>query len=64
MICERCGGQMGVEKDLWGKYLFCLQCGWVKELNISERLELVPESKLDNFYHRTQKEGIQGDVVC
>lgn len=29
--CPRCNGDVNVERDWYGGYESCLQCGWVKD---------------------------------
>ena len=31
--CIRCGGDVTARKDLYGEYIFCLQCGWSKDIS-------------------------------
>ncbi len=37
--CPRCGGDLLLEQDAYGKYMACLQCGG--SVDIDERRELV-----------------------
>ncbi|MDP2661310.1 MAG: hypothetical protein Q8R28_11345 [Dehalococcoidia bacterium] len=30
--CPRCNGELCLDKDRYGPYIFCLQCGWQKGL--------------------------------
>ncbi len=29
--CPRCGGDVNVERDWYGEYESCLQCGWSRD---------------------------------
>jgi hypothetical protein len=31
-ICPKCGGNLGIESDCYGKYLSCIQCGYEKDI--------------------------------
>ena len=33
--CHRCGGDVFIERDEYGWYQECLQCGWRDELTVS-----------------------------
>jgi hypothetical protein len=35
--CKRCGGDMSYERDIYGRFLQCLQCSYLEDLP-SERL--------------------------
>jgi len=35
--CPKCGGDLYVEEDYYGKYIACLQCGMIKDLNITKK---------------------------
>jgi DNA-directed RNA polymerase subunit M/transcription elongation factor TFIIS len=30
--CPRCGGQLYIDKDFWGKFMVCIQCGYEKDI--------------------------------
>lgn len=38
--CQKCGGDLFVETDLYGTYLKCLQCGYTRDLT-QENLDLI-----------------------
>ncbi len=38
--CPRCHGDLFLAKDIFGKYLSCLQCGYLKDLAEAEVAEL------------------------
>ena len=31
--CSRCTGLVVLDYDAWGAFVFCLQCGWLKDLD-------------------------------
>ena len=33
-VCPRCRGDLLLAEDIFGKYLSCLQCGYLLDLNI------------------------------
>jgi DNA-directed RNA polymerase subunit M/transcription elongation factor TFIIS len=35
--CKRCGGDMGYERDIYGRFLQCLQCSYLEDIS-SEQL--------------------------
>ena len=43
--CPRCGGDMFIEKDLYGWYERCLQCGYCGELKGLDELGQSPARK-------------------
>ena len=36
--CPRCGGDVSENRDLYGSYEQCIQCGYMKDLSNSEQL--------------------------
>ena len=30
--CPKCGGDLSLAQDIFGKYLSCLQCGYLKDI--------------------------------
>ena len=34
--CEKCHGDLYLEKDMYGSFLECIQCGSVKDVAVSE----------------------------
>ncbi|MFH1141299.1 MAG: hypothetical protein V1724_06515 [Chloroflexota bacterium] len=30
--CPRCQGDLANDRDRYGVYLYCLQCGWLKDV--------------------------------
>lgn len=47
--CPRCNGDVNLERDWYGEYASCLQCGWSKDSTndpLSESLRL----KLDKLH--------------
>ena len=43
--CPRCGGDMFIDKDLYGWYEKCLQCGCCCELNDLDEFRYNPSKK-------------------
>ena len=41
--CERCGGDIYLNGDMYGTFATCLQCGWTKDLAPGPLLELFEE---------------------
>ena len=42
-FCPRCRGDLYLTEDIFGKYLSCLQCGYLKDLVMTEdRSTLLP----------------------
>ena len=37
--CPKCHGDLSLQKDQYGRYLSCLQCGYLKELPEVSRYE-------------------------
>ncbi len=36
-VCPRCRGDLYLKEDVFGKYLSCLQCGYVREIGTVDR---------------------------
>ena len=49
--CPKCHGDLYLERDQYGRYLSCLQCGYMMEL-----LEKLPENRLSKQPPRTPAE--------
>jgi ribosomal protein S27AE len=60
-ICPRCGGSLFLERDEYDQHLYCLQCGFRKELKvISKARNTTDEDKreiLPSAILKSQKEG-------
>jgi hypothetical protein len=39
--CKKCGGDLHVEEDKFGKYVQCLQCGFLLDLSNEIKIEKV-----------------------
>ena len=52
--CPKCHGDLYLEKDQYGRFLSCLQCGYLMEL-----LEKLPEISLSEQSRRTPAEAEQ-----
>jgi len=42
--CPRCHGDLRVESDIYGRYIACMQCGYI--LNQAEETKLMVEGTL------------------
>jgi hypothetical protein len=42
-VCPRCRGDVCLREDIFGKYLSCLQCGYLRDLEV-----LYPPSKRED----------------
>ncbi len=31
--CIRCGGDVKIDRDMYGKFMSCLQCGWSRDIS-------------------------------
>ncbi|HLF05168.1 MAG TPA: hypothetical protein VI855_08125 [Dehalococcoidia bacterium] len=40
--CPKCGGDINVAEDIFGKYLNCLQCGYLKDLPAEPKVRRQP----------------------
>ena len=45
--CPRCHGDLHVNTDMYGAYVKCLQCGYMKDLEGKSRVPLSPSAKAD-----------------
>jgi len=52
--CPKCHGDLYLERDQYGRYMSCLQCGYLMEL-----LEKLPEISLSEQSRRTPAEAEQ-----
>ena len=43
--CQKCGGDVFIEKDAYGWYQECLQCGWRDELTVPVKTAGQPATK-------------------
>ncbi len=41
--CPRCGGDLHANRDMYGSYTQCLQCGYMKDLDDPSRLSKLLE---------------------
>ncbi len=42
--CLRCRGDLRIESDIYGRYIECMQCGYI--LNVDEETKLMMEETL------------------
>ena len=35
--CPKCNGDLELQQDSYGKYLTCLQCGWLRDIPAEKR---------------------------
>ncbi len=48
-MCPRCNGDIGVRSDQYGKYVYCLQCGYTADIVKTTPIEAVsPPGLRDN----------------
>jgi DNA-directed RNA polymerase subunit M/transcription elongation factor TFIIS len=38
--CPKCHGDLYLSKDMYGKYLTCLQCGYLKDLTAQPEIAM------------------------
>ena len=38
-LCPRCNGDVGIGSDQFGKYAYCLQCGFMTDLGRTKSME-------------------------
>ncbi len=59
--CPRCRGDLVFDRDIFGMYLRCLQCGWVLDLNwahkFQDRIERVLEKKCEASAEKAGNKG-------
>ncbi len=56
--CPKCHGDLYLEKDQYGRYLSCLQCGYLMEL-LEKVPEELPKISLSEQSRRTPTEAEQ-----
>jgi hypothetical protein len=39
--CPKCKGDLYLNRDMYGKYLNCFQCGYLKDLTSEEEISLL-----------------------
>ena len=49
--CKRCGGDLSLERDKYGAYVECIQCGAV--LNVSEMISRDTKAKSEHQERKT-----------
>ena len=49
--CKRCGGDLSLERDKYGAYIECIQCGSV--LNVSEMISRDIKAKSEHQESKT-----------
>ena len=60
MSCPRCSGTMREQSDIFGSYVSCYQCGYLKDLQIVESLANV---NLKEFNERTEAPSIPNKAI-
>lgn len=46
--CPRCRGDIYVDRDSYGSFLHCMQCGYIKDLEESSKIRVrvnIPQTK-------------------
>ncbi len=36
--CPRCGGDLYISRDMYGEYQGCIQCGYMKDLDVRPKV--------------------------
>ena len=44
--CPRCNGDVGIASDQYGRYMHCLQCGYMKDIEHISQAKLIPLSAI------------------
>jgi|AP95_1055475.scaffolds.fasta_scaffold143456_2 hypothetical protein len=50
MKCPKCGGRVCYEYDIHGHYVYCMNCGWARDLDLSGNY-LIPTTKFSKGGH-------------
>jgi len=40
--CPKCGGDLSDDRDKYGKFIRCLQCGYMKDIVANETISMDP----------------------
>ncbi len=40
--CPRCDGDMSVDRDIWGWYTLCIQCGYLLDMAMKRPRDVKP----------------------
>ena len=40
--CPRCKGDVGIVSDQYGRYVHCLQCGYMKDIGYINHVKFIP----------------------
>src|ERR671915_470302 len=46
--CPRCSGAISIQGDRYGPYLYCLMCGWQKDLTPGPSLPKTPDRPIED----------------
>ena len=50
-LCPKCQGDVCLKEDIFGKFLSCLQCGYLKDVELAyKRLRERPDVRIDQEY--------------
>ena len=50
-VCPKCQGDLCLKEDIFGKFLSCLQCGYLRDVKLSyQRPRKVPAVRIDQEY--------------
>ena len=50
-VCPKCQGDLYLKEDIFGKFLSCLQCGYLRDVELAhQRPSKVPEIRIEQEY--------------
>ena len=50
-VCPKCQGDLYLKEDIFGKFLSCLQCGYLRDVELShQRSRKAPAVRIDQEY--------------
>ena len=50
-VCPRCQGDLYLKEDIFGRYLSCLQCGYLRDVvAIKPRADSEPDVRIEEEY--------------
>ena len=50
-VCPKCQGDVCLKEDIFGKFLSCLQCGYLKDVELAyKRPRERPDVRIDQEY--------------
>ena len=61
--CPRCGvGALFEERDVFGRYVFCVQCGWARELRAAATAERRLADEIAAARRKARRKRKKGDT--